>query len=155
LHTLAVYAGGFARLAGSGTNVQRPEPLPRYVNEHTGPGETVLAWGGEAGINFLSGRDSPTAHFQYGILVPSAITDRISAQFYQDVTSHPPVLILDGSMGDNSGDLVPLSTLNPVAWSAARGVYAPPHLQDFFEFVQKNYTLRGTVAGVPVYHLER
>jgi hypothetical protein len=155
LNTLAVYAGGFARLAGSHTTVQRQEPLPRYVHEHTLPGETVLAWGGEAGINFLSGRDSPTAHFQYGILIPSAITDRISAQFYQDVKAHPPALILDGSLGDNSGDLVPLSTLNPVGWSAARGFYAPPHLQDFFEFVQKNYTMRTIVAGVPVYSLNR
>jgi hypothetical protein len=155
LNTLAVYAGAFGRLAGSHTNVQRQEQIPKYVNEHTRPGETVLVWGGEAGINFLAGRDSPTAHFQYGILVPSAITDRISLQFYQDVTSHPPALILDGSEGDNGGDLVPLSTPNPVEWSAARGLYAPPYLQQFLDFVRQNYTLKASVAGVPIYYFNR
>ena len=125
------------------------------MNEHTQPGETVLVWGGEAGINFLSGRDSPTAHFQYGILVPSPITDRISLQFYQDLTSHPPSMILDGSFGDSNGDLVPLSTPNPVEWSAAHHKYAPLYLQQFFNFVHANYVFRTTVARVPVYYLNR
>jgi hypothetical protein len=155
LNSLAVYAGAFSRLVTSGAAMQRAELLPRYVSDRTSPADTVLVWGGEAGINYLSGRDSPTAHFQYGILVRSPITDRISAQFYQDIVSHPPALILDGSMGDNSGDLVPLSTANPVAWCAARKVYAPPYLQQFFDFVHQNYTYRSTVAGVPVYSLNR
>lgn len=155
LSTLAVYGGAFSRLATSTADEQLPEPLPRYVSNHTLAGDTVLAWGGEAGINYLSHRDSPTAHFQYGILVPSPITERIAAQFYQDIVSRPPALILDGSLGDPSGDLVPLATENPVAWSAAHHQYAPPYLQQFFDFVHQNYTYRTTVAGVPVYALNR
>lgn len=154
LNTLAVYAGAFGRLAAR-TDAVRSELLPEYVNEHTQPGQTVLVWGGEAGVNFLSGRDAPTAHFQYGILVPSPITDRISLQFYQDLTSHPPAMILDGSLGDSSGDLVPLSTPNPVEWSAAHHQYAPLYLQQFFNFVHTNYIYRTTVARVPVYYLNR
>jgi hypothetical protein len=155
LNTLAVYAGAFGRLAAHREDAQRPELLPQYVNEHTQPGETVLVWGGEVGINFLSGRDSPTAHFQYGILVPSPITDRISLQFYQDLTSHPPAMILDGSFGDSNGELVPLSTPNPVEWSAAHHQYAPRYLQQVFNFVHTYYVYRTTVARVPVYYLNR
>jgi hypothetical protein len=155
VNTLAVYAGAFGRLAARRPDAVRSELLPQYVNEHTQPGQTVLVWGGEAGVNFLAGRDSPTAHFQYGILVPSPITDRISTEFYQDLTSHPPAMILDGSLGDSGGDLVPLSTPNPVAWSAAHHQYAPRYLQEFFDFVHANYVFRTTVARVPVYYLNR
>jgi hypothetical protein len=154
-NTLMGYKQGFAQLVTDREAAQRKELLPQYVNEHTLPGETVLAWGGEAGINFLADRDSPTAHFQYGILVPSKITDRISAEFYQDIRSHPPALILDGSGGDQNGELAPLSTSNPVAWSAAHAMYAPPYLAEFFDFFHQNYVYKTSVAGVPIYYLNR
>jgi hypothetical protein len=151
LGTLQGYGQAFAQLVRDRTRSEESEQLPAYVNEHTQPGQTVLVWGGNAGINFLAGRDAPTAHFQYGILVPSAITDRISAQFYRDVSSHPPAMILDQS----EQGLPPLSIPNPVAWSAAHNLYAPPYLQQFFDFVHTNYTYKTSVAGVGIYDLNR
>jgi 4-amino-4-deoxy-L-arabinose transferase-like glycosyltransferase len=151
LSTLRDYGRGFTQLRADRSKAQEAEQVPAYVNEHTQPGQTVLVWGGNAGINFLAGRAAPTAHFQYGILVPSTITDRISAQFYQDISSHPPAMILDQS----DQELPPLSIPNPVAWSAAHGVYAPPYLQQFFDFVHANYTYKTSVAGVAVYDLNR
>ncbi len=152
-NTLMVYGQSFTRLAVDRSEFQLEELLPKYVSEHTLPGETVLVWGGEVGINFLAGRDSPTAHFQYAILFPSKITDRIGLEFYQDIRSHPPVLILDGSGGNTNGQVVPLSTLNPVAWAAAHNVPALPYLTEFFDFFHQNYSYKTTVAGVPIYRL--
>jgi hypothetical protein len=151
LGTLGGYGRAFGQLVGDRTRAQESEQLPAYVNEHTQPGQTVLVWGGDAGINFLAGRDAPTAHFQYGILVPSAITERISARFYRDISSHPPAMILDQS----EQGLPPLSIPNPVAWSAAHNLYAPPYLQQFFDFVHTNYTYKTSVAGVGIYDLNR
>ena len=122
-----------------------------YVNEQTQPGETVYVWGGEAGVNFLARRDAPSAHFSYAQLGPSPLTERLSREFYEDILSNPPALILDLA-GD---ELPPLSTPNPVQWLAARNLYATPYMQEFFDFVHVNYVHRTSVAGVPVYQLEQ
>ncbi len=151
LATLQGYAAGLTRILTDRARAQMLEPVAVYVSEHTQPGQTVFVWGGDAAINFLSSRDSPTAHFQYGILVPSSITDRISARFYQDVSAHPPVMILD----ESDQGLPPLSIPNPLAWCAAHNLYAPPYLQPFFDFVHTNYAYKTSVAGVGVYDLNR
>lgn len=149
--TLRGYAAALKDLSASQGEVQRQEQLPSYVNENTQPGETVLVWGGEAGINFLARRDAPTAHFQYGILAPSPITDRISAEFHRDVTANPPRLILD----EAGEELPPLSASNPVQWLASRGLPPLAFVQEFFDFVHANYTYKTSVTGVPVYTLSR
>jgi hypothetical protein len=131
--------------------VQRQEQLPKYVNEHTQPGDTVYVWGGEAGINFLSRRDAPTAHFSYAQLGPSPLTERLSREFYEDIVSDPPALILD-----QPGDELPsLSTSKPEEWLASRNLYVTPYMQEFFDFVHAHYSNRTSVAGVTVYGLER
>lgn len=149
LGTVRGYDAAFLQLIKDRTRAQQIEQVPQYVNEHTRPGQTVFVWGGDAGINFLAGRDSPTPHFQYGILVPSAITDRISAQFYQDITTRRPALILDQS----DEELPPLDISDPLSWAAAHGLYAPPYLQQFFDFVHTNYSYKTSVAGVAIYTL--
>ncbi len=151
LATLQGYGQALAQMVADRTKAQMIEPVPAYVNQHTEPGQTVFVWGGNAAINFLAGRDSSTAHFQYGILVPSSITDRISARFYQDLSSHPPAMILD----ESDQALPPLSIPNPVAWCAAHSLYAPPYLQQFFDFVHTDYTYKTSVAGVGIYVLNR
>lgn len=151
LGTLRGYGDAIAQIIKDRTKIQQVEQVPKYVNEHTQPGQTVFVWGGNAGINFLAGRDAPTRHFQYGILVPSAITDRISAQFYQDITARRPVLILDQS----DQELPPLDISDPLTWAAAHGLYAPPYLQQFFDFVHANYTYKTSVAGVAIYALNK
>lgn len=153
-NTLTVYGKTFAGIATDRSQIQRSEPLPTYVNEHTQPGDTVLVWGGDAGVNFLAGRDAPTAHFQYAILFPSRITDGIGLQFYEDIVSRPPKLILDGSGGDTDGQIVPLSTGNPVGWAAAHQVPVLPYTAEFFAFFHSHYTLKTSVAGVPIYILK-
>ncbi len=151
LSTLQGYARALTQILTDRTRAQLNEQVPSYVNEHTQPGQTVFVWGGDAAINFLSGRDSPTAHFQYGILVPSPITDRISARFYQDLNAHPPAMILD----ESDQALPPLSIPDPVAWCTSHNVYAPPYLQQFFDLVHTDYTYKTSVAGVGVYTLNR
>ncbi len=152
--TLADYGRTFITIARDRSQVQQADQVAEYVNEHSSPGDTVLVWGGEAGINFLASRDAPSPYFLYGTLASSPITDHLSAEFIQQVKLHPPVLILDGQAGDAGGTFAPLSTPNPVEWSARNHVFAAPYLQEFFDFVHENYTLKTTVARVPIYRLK-
>jgi len=149
LDTLGAYTSAFSRVAASKAEVQRQELLPRYVNEHTQPGDTVYMWGGEAGVNFLARRDAPTAHFSYAQLGPSPLTERLSAEFYADIVAHPPALILDQA----GEELPPLTTTKPEEWLASRNLYVTPYMQELFDFVHANYVYRTTMAGVPVYQL--
>jgi hypothetical protein len=150
MNTLSAYRTAFTRLASAQGGGQREDQLAAYVNENTAPGQTVYVWGGEAGINFLSRRDAPTAHFSYAQLGPSPLTERLSREFYEDITSEPPALIID-----QPGDfLPPLTTEDPERWLASRGLYVTPYIQEFFDFVRAHYTLRTHVTGARVYALE-
>jgi hypothetical protein len=150
---LKEYGRSFSTLAMDPSTAEHVDPVAQYINEHTDSEETVLAWGGESGINFLARRDAPTAHVTYNMLVPSPITEQLAREFYEDIRNQPPVLIVDGSGGPTSDAILPLSAKNAEEWSAAHGVYAPPYLQDFLDFVHSNYSLKTTVVGVPVYRL--
>ncbi len=143
------YARSFADPVPVGT-LQRQQALVRYVEEHTGQDQTVLGWSAETSVNFLAGRDAPTAQFQYGILVASSMTDRLSAEFYQDLQTHPPALIIDYLHG-----VPPLSVNDPVAWSKAHDQYPQPYIQQVFDFVHRNYSYETTVEGLPIYVLNR
>jgi 4-amino-4-deoxy-L-arabinose transferase-like glycosyltransferase len=148
--TLLAYARSFTQPVID-QDLRRQQNVVRYVEDHTQPDQTVLGWSGEAAINFLTGRESPTAQFQYGILVASNITDRLSAEFYQDLQQHPPALIIDPLRGH----VAPLSVEDPVAWSLDHGQYPQPYMQQVFDFVHRNYTRTVTVGGMPIYELNR
>lgn len=148
--TLLAYARSFTQPVID-QDRRRQQNVVRYVEDHTQPDQTVLGWSGEAAINFLTGRESPTAQFQYGILVASNITDRLSAEFYQDLQQHPPALIIDPLRGH----VAPLSVEDPVAWSLDHGQYPQPYMQQVFDFVHRNYTRTVTVGGMPIYELNR
>jgi hypothetical protein len=149
------YAATFQHVSSGQRPVQYETTLETYVSEHTAPNETVLSWGGQAGINFLTRRDAPTAYIFYPLFVPSAFTERASHQFYEDLSGHPPTLILDLSAADPSKELVPLSVTDPVKWLEERGLYAPPYLAEFVSFVQANYAAKEDINLVVIYRLKK
>jgi len=148
--TWSAYGSAAVRLTTGEGSVQRQDQLAAYVNENTEPDETLYVWGGEAGINFLSRRDAPTPHFSFAQLGPSPLTERLSREFYEDITKEPPALIID-----LAGEfLPPLTTENPEQWLASRGLYVTPYMQEFFDFVHTHYELRAHVTGADVYALQ-
>jgi hypothetical protein len=130
--------------------VQKSDQIAEYINENTAPADLVLIWGGRVGINFLSKRDAPTAYIFYPLFVPSKVTERISASYYQQIHENPPVLIVDGSYLVADG-VIPLSVIDPIKWAEGHGLYAPPYLDEVFEFVHENYSIKTTINGVPIY----
>ena len=153
--TLETYQQALGHLLARDSQAQLVEAVPQYVAENTLPTETVLVWGGQAGINFLAQRVSPTPYFSYPSFVPCAITDQMSDQFFRSVRLHPPVLIVDPSAVIGVGELVPLSAMKPLQWSTSHAMYAPPYLDEFFTFFHDNYSFETTVSGMVIYRLRR
>lgn len=142
----------FEQLASGTPQVEQPDRVARYINENTQPGETVLVWGGQAGVNFLAERDAPTPYTFYPLYVPSKVTDRISLEFYQAMLVHPPELIVDGSYY-SSGTIIPLSAINPSNWMFSRNGYSLPYLEEFYAFFRSNYSYKTSITGIPIYRL--
>lgn len=71
------------------------DPVSAYVQEHTKPGDKVLVWGAQAGINYLSEREAPTAYFLYPLFIPSPVTVPMADRFLLDIKENPPALIVD------------------------------------------------------------
>jgi 4-amino-4-deoxy-L-arabinose transferase-like glycosyltransferase len=67
-----------------------------YIQEHTGPEDTILMWGTQTGIYFLSGRASPTRYVHQIPLWNTryATRDRIE-EFLSDLQDKKPALIID------------------------------------------------------------
>jgi hypothetical protein len=133
---------------------QHVDLVAEYVNVNTTSDQTVLVWGGQAGINFLSQRDSPTRYLFYPLYVPSNMTDQMSEDFYKTLVAHPPTLVVDGSSYDPN-QLIPLSTASPLTWLSDLGLYNTPYLLETLKFVRENYVLVDNVNGVDIYRLKR
>jgi hypothetical protein len=68
-----------------------------YIETNTTPADTVLVWGAETTINFLSRRAAPTRFvYQFPVLLGrDAMTEAWIIEFLGDLQAHPPVYIVD------------------------------------------------------------
>lgn len=133
---------------------QYTDQVANYVRLHTTSDETVLVWGGQAGINFLSQRDSPVSYLFFPLGVPSSITNHLSEDYYQAIKTNPPKYIVDGNIYD-FGHVIPLSTSEPVAWLSKNEIYKIPYLLETLKFIHDNYTLVQSIEGIDIYRLNR
>jgi hypothetical protein len=111
----------------------------------------MLFWASQPGENFMSRRDTPNSSLFYPSYLESEISDRLSADFLEDITVHPPVLIVDMRR------LEPLS-LDPQERAEQRAIgigwpYPPENLELVFDFIEQNYYLEGRTKGKDIYRL--
>jgi len=136
------------------SRVQYIDPVAEYVNVNTDPGQTILVWGGQAGINFLARRDSPVSYLFFPLGVPSKITDRLTTDYYHTLVSNPPTLIVDGYIYDDN-QIIPISTVDPLGWLSEHQVYNTPYLMETLKFIRENYILLDNVNGADIYRLKQ
>ncbi len=139
-----------APLLSNAKVTERIDQVSKYITMKTREDQTVLAWGSQVSINFLSKRESPTPYLFYPLYEPSEITDRISKDFYYKLTSNPPAYIVDGTYNSNNS-VIPLDQPDPRNWLSEHGVYNTPYLLETLDFIQKNYVLVRTINNVDVY----
>lgn len=117
-----------------------------YVKESTRPGDYVLVWGADPGINYLSERRSPSKFVhQYPLLTPAYVTPEMVRRFMSDLESRPPTLIIDTS--PVNADIPPLDEGKRAqeGWTrwGQNGVYGlTPGMNDVMAYLSQNYQKR-------------
>jgi hypothetical protein len=138
-----------------GPNAQertRPEATA-YVVDHTTSTDGVLFWGGEGGLNFTTGRRSPTRYvYQYALYMRDyQSADRIG-ELLLALQREPPALIVDASPA--TIDVPPLDRGEREQWTLLEPKYAVlPEMDQIFRWVEEHY-VRVTEVGFlrwPIY----
>ena len=111
-----------------------------YVRQHTGPEDTVLVWGYEPAINFLSGRRSPSRFMvERWLSIPGIPRQREwRNEFIGALQAKPPLYVL--VVNDNNR---PYYVPNPVDAAA--------EFPAFEAFLLRHYDLETEIAGIFFY----
>lgn len=139
-----------------GANFDYRDPVASYILENTAPGDKVFVWGFRPVINFVSDRESPVSYLPYPLIhVKTPLGDHWADQFYFQLTSDPPVLIVNMIDFSDSGripDLDPaVRKQNKIKY---KGVVLARNLRDTFDFIKQNYVRVGNVDGNDIYRLK-
>ena len=140
----------FDRSAG----IQLIEPIADYIRDNTDPNDTVLVWGGQAGINFMAQRDSPVAQIWYPLFVDSPISPKLVDGFLHDINQNKPELIVASDVA-YPADIPPIDAphrdvqVSHDYWISRDTA----KLDQFFVFFDANYTLETVVNDYRVYRL--
>jgi hypothetical protein len=156
---VVVFASAIPTLAqyrrDDGPNAQqrtRPEATA-YVVDHTASTDRVLFWGGEAGLNYTTGRRSPTRYaYQYALYMRGYQRPEFVGELLLSLQREPPALIVDAS---------PATTDVPPLDGAARQRWTPmephtvvlPEMDALFRWIDDHYARIGEVGylGWPIY----
>jgi hypothetical protein len=121
--------------------------------DHTTSTDGVLFWGGEGGLNFTTGRRSPTRYaYQYALYMRDyQSADRIG-ELLLALQHEPPALIVDASPA--TIDVPPLDRAERERWTLLEPKYAVlPEMDQIFRWVEEHY-VRVTEVGFlrwPIY----
>jgi len=143
-----------AALAGPRPNTI--EPVMNYLDRATAPGDTVLVWGAEAGVNFVSGHDAPTRYVhQYFLFMPGYVTEGMVSEFFREVVDNPPPVIIDAVV-TAPGGFPTLQSMWSGEWRGeAHDTALEPavveRLREWADWVRDNYTEDGTIGEWTMY----
>jgi|GEM_PF-1447461 len=125
---------------------QSEEVLQPEILEKLSTRPTLLVWGAEVQVNYLTGRPSPTRFiYQYPLVNNAYCTTVMGDEFLDDIKTNLPV-ILDASNGNPW-----MPSLDPVVRESQ--LYYPHIygtlncLQSYFVFLQSNYSPAYTMPG--------
>jgi hypothetical protein len=124
--------------------------------ENTSPGQKVFVWGFRPIINFVSERESPVSYLPYPLIhVKTPLGNHWADQFYSQLTTDPPVLIMNVI---ELTDRARIPDLDPVVRKKNKIKYKEvvlaQNLSETQDFIKENYTRIGTVDGCDIYRLK-
>lgn len=153
---LAEYGQSFQRIAfDRQAGIEIDHPVAAYLRKNSQPADTVLIWGGRLAFNFLSRRSAPTAYVFYPLFLDVPFSQQISDQFYSDLVTKKPVLIVDTALINQ--DIVP--ALDPAIRkeqfkSGQLWPTLPKNINSVLNFIDENYQLVETIDHYPIYRLK-
>jgi hypothetical protein len=122
--------------------------VAEYINRMTEPNETVLVWGNEVWINFLSNRGSPTKYsYQYPLFMQGYTDKEKVLLFLQDISTCPPAYIVEPIV--DTHEILPLSRPRREEFSYRMPV--PDGMNQVYEFFDKNYMFEHEFNDVLVF----
>jgi hypothetical protein len=126
--------------------------IVKYIGDVTQPGDTVLVWGNDVWINFLSRRASPTRYsYQFPLFMPGYTTENKVLDFLTTLKTSPPVLIIEPRIG--TAEMLPLNSgLRASAVQAQ--VKTPEGMPQVFEYVNDNFCVVKKFHDIIVYRLK-
>lgn len=127
-----------------------------YIRAHSGADDTVLMWGAETSVNYLSGRKSPSRFvYQYPLYLRNYQNDDMIASFNRDLQDRKPLLIIDTSATNPViPPLDPVSRATP--WKSSDAKYSvSPSMSVVFDYISTHYHLAGNIGpgGWAVYRV--
>lgn len=153
LNGLSEYGQTFRRLAFERQKgIEIDHPVAAYIRKNSQPDDTVLVWGARLAFNVLSRRETPSAYLFYPLLIDVPFSQQMAEQFYADLTTKKPLLIVDTALINQ--DLVP--SLHPATrreqfQSGKLWPTLPENIDAVLEFIDQNYELSETIEGYPIY----
>jgi hypothetical protein len=144
------------KLSTPGAVLDYRDPVALYIMENTSPQDKVFVWGFRPIINFVSGRESPVSFLPYPLIhVDTPLGNHWAAQFYSQLTTDPPVLIVNVI---EPADRERIPDLDPIVRKEykikRKEVVLAPNLQNTLDFIEQNYVRVGNVNGYDVYRLK-
>lgn len=131
------------------------DPVSAYIHDNTSPGDLLLTWYPDTGINFMSGRASPVKYVYYPLFLEGSLTKEIEDSYIQDVTTKQPEIILDCSRSVDAIPSLDLAT-REVQYDTPglkKKMYIQLGMDDIFDFVTKNYHIENTIDDCIIFRL--
>lgn len=150
---IGAYAQVIQRLAFQrNLGVELDHPVAAYVRAHSSPEDKILIWGSELGLAYMARRNEPTAYIFYPLYVPSPLTARMTATYYQDLLRNPPVYIVDSY--PSNPDLLPALDVNirrKQFQSTKIWPNLPENIYQVLDFITSHYHLETEIGGYRIY----
>ncbi|WKZ36475.1 MAG: glycosyltransferase family 39 protein [Anaerolineales bacterium] len=131
------------------------DPVASYLRENTTGQDQVFMWGFRPIVNFVSGRESPAYFLPYPLVhVDTPLTNAWAGQFYSQLSSEPPTLIvnlIEPADRERIPDLDPnVRKEQKIKW---KDVVLAANLNATLDFIDENYVRVGNVNGADIYQL--
>jgi hypothetical protein len=131
---------GPASAARTDVRASKRDAAVTYVAGHTRMGDTVLVWGAETAVNFLTQRPSPSRYsYQYPLFTRGYATDARAQVFLDDLMQRPPTLIIDAAVETPGALVPPLDAAARGRWSAGRAYTGPAALANVYDYIAAHY----------------
>jgi hypothetical protein len=156
LFTTAIPAVASYRSRVGPNEQERTRPVAAaYVVGHTTGIDRVLFWGAEGGLNFTTGRRSPTRYaYQYALYMTGYQSPDRIGELLLALQREPPALIVDASPA--TLDVPPLDRIDREKWTLQEPKYTVlPEMDRIFRWIAEHYVRVDEVGSLrwPIYRL--
>ena len=146
------------KLANAQSEYEKIDRVSNYVKTFSDPDDFVLGWGGQAGINYMAKRDTPTPFFWYPLYIDSPYTGAMNSRFLQDLKSRQPELIID-CMIDAVLEIPSINDVNRQKQIDAGYPYIlqyvkTANLSQTINYIHEHYDFETTVDQHDIYRLK-